>query len=156
MKSNFEGNKKAKTIIYIIRYNILGAVGLLSASGGLAGQPEHAHTQATLSKIAYIQFTCVLIALITILLVLYIKHGQIKDRDMIVRNTLHAGLDFDRCKLTLRLVHQMGPDRLSYALHTYGIRLGQCVRSCRQSNPYIDLESSIWLRHCILSHGASS
>ncbi|KAJ9136617.1 hypothetical protein NKR23_g9747 [Pleurostoma richardsiae] len=87
LESNFKNKKKAKTLIYIIRYNILGAIGLLSASGGLAGQPELAHTQSILSKVAYIQFAGVLAGLIILCLVLRFEKYKVKDDDMFVCNS---------------------------------------------------------------------
>lgn len=83
LESNFEDTKRAKRFTIAIRINILIAVSLLSTSGGFAGQPEHATLQAVLSKVAYLQFASVLVALTILSSTLYFKEKHIKVGDRV-------------------------------------------------------------------------
>lgn len=59
------------------------ASGLLSTSGGFAGQPDKADTQKTLSIIAYIQFAALVVILTATCFNLYWKN-KAREADRIV------------------------------------------------------------------------
>jgi hypothetical protein len=61
----------------LIKIEVLVAAGLLGAAGGYAGQPEHANTQSTLSRAAYILFSVALVLLIASFVVLFLNPSQI-------------------------------------------------------------------------------
>lgn len=82
IQSNFPESKQTTLFIKLIRWNLLIAVALLSASGSFAGQPEHANSQSILSKVAYFQFTAVLVALIAFSWTHY-RPSMIKEEDRI-------------------------------------------------------------------------
>jgi hypothetical protein len=65
-----------------VRWNLLIAVALLSASGSMAGQAEHANTQSVLSKVAYFQFAGILVALIAFSWTHY-RPSMIREEDRI-------------------------------------------------------------------------
>ncbi|KAJ2895890.1 hypothetical protein MKZ38_006046 [Zalerion maritima] len=76
--------KKFHIFASVVRYNIFVAIGLLTVSGALAATPDLAQVQAVLSKIADLQFACVLAALISACCLLYFKmKDEIGDSTMI-------------------------------------------------------------------------
>ena len=85
-------SKRATILLHIIRYNIFGAVGLLSASGGFTGQPDMAALQSILSKTAYFQFTLALVALVGVCgAVLFFKGVYIGREHRLVSGQSHPG-----------------------------------------------------------------
>lgn len=71
--------------IRVTRFLLLGAVILLAAAGGLYSHPDQAHTQSVLSKVAYFEFVCVLLALLGMATWLYFwNHDRIKGGQIIV------------------------------------------------------------------------
>jgi uncharacterized membrane protein len=87
LNANYPASKRAKRFTTIARYQTLAAVVLLSVSGGLAGKPSQADTQATLSKVAYIQFACVFVSLVVVVFALFRKISA-KNGDRLVGSTL--------------------------------------------------------------------
>lgn len=70
----------------VTRFLLLVSVMLLSVAGGLYGNPGWAETQLTLSKIAYCEFTFVLLALLGMATWLYLwSCDPIQDGQVIVR-----------------------------------------------------------------------
>lgn len=86
LETNFKDNNKTKVFVNFIRSGIFVAVGLMVGSGSLAGKPELAQTRSTLGKVAYIEFLCVLVALMSMCSWLYfLKRDNIKPTQLIVR-----------------------------------------------------------------------
>lgn len=69
----------------VTRFLLFASVLLLSVSGGLYGNPDHAKVQSTLSRVAYFEFAFVLVALFGMAAWLYfVARDKIQDGQVIV------------------------------------------------------------------------
>ncbi|KJZ75784.1 hypothetical protein HIM_04941 [Hirsutella minnesotensis 3608] len=84
LHANFPDHGRKKLFLIVTRILLLISVILLSAAGGLNGSPHRANVQSMLSKIAYFEFTFVLLALMSTATWLYFFEQQkIQDGQMI-------------------------------------------------------------------------
>ncbi|KAM4068126.1 hypothetical protein HRG_012485 [Hirsutella rhossiliensis] len=84
LHANFPDHGRKNMFLKVTRFLLLISVMLLSVAGGLCGKPDRVETQSTLSKIAYFEFTFVLLALLGMATWLYFwARDQIQDGQII-------------------------------------------------------------------------